>query len=819
MQETLFADILLPVPIPGTFTYRVPLMYNTELQIGMRVLVSFGARKVITGVVKNIHQNPPKAYEAKYILEILEQTPSWNTFQFQLLDWISGYYMATVGEVFKIALPTGFKLSSESRIQLNPDVNIESIELSEKEVRIVAELRSRESLTFDEVAQILDQKTVHQWIKKLIDKEVILIFELLKEKYKPKIVKKIKLNNAFISNEALQVLVNSLNAKPLQQDVVMKYLSKVRVHDHENDLGILKSALESISESSLKTLIKNGIFVEFEENENRLKFVNATVSDLPLLSDLQQKAYLDILAGFSSKNQVLLHGVTGSGKTEVYIHLIHQILEQGQQALFLLPEIALTTQIVTRLQKIFGDKLGVYHSKFSDNERVEVWKGILAERYQVVVGVRSSLFLPFNNLGLVIVDEEHESSYKQNDPAPRYHARETAMMLAHFHHAKVLLASATPSIESYYFSQEGKWGFASISQRYGNAKMPVIQTINLTKAKSEKRINGEISYDLITAIKNNKEAGGQSILFQNRRGYSPFIQCDVCTWVPYCPSCSVSLTLHLRTQELKCHYCGYKEKAVSNCKACGSTKLSTKGMGTEKLEDELKLILTDTVIKRMDLDTTRSKFGYQQIIDDFEAKNTDILVGTQMVTKGLDFENVTLVGVFDIDRIIHFPDFRAQERAFQLLSQVSGRAGRKQKEGLVLIQTTIPNHPIIEKVIANDYVGFYQSEIYQRELLAYPPFVRLIKIIIKSQDKENAAKIANVFVQKLTPIFGQNRVLGPHIPTVERINNYYFQVLLLKLERKGIDIEKSKKYLQEIADSIVKVNKKTIIDFDVDPVY
>jgi primosomal protein N' (replication factor Y) len=550
-------------------------------------------------------------------------------------------------------------------------------------------------------------------------------------------------------------------------------------------------------------LIEKGIFEQFEIVVSRFG------DDMPVepvkieLTEVQQEVSNQILSNFQEKDVVLLHGITGSGKTEIYIDLIQQVLAGGSQVLFLLPEIALTTQIVVRMKRVFGDKMGVYHSKFSDNERVEVWRGVLEGKYQFVVGVRSAVFLPMDNLGLVIIDEEHESSYKQYDPAPRYHARDVGIMLGLKQGAKILLGSATPSLESYYQATTGKYGLVTLNQRYGNAQLPDIHLIDLKAERKAKTMKNDFSGTLCKHIEHNLAIGEQTIIFQNRRGYSPYLNCQECNWIGECEQCAVSLTYHLDSKELRCHYCGHKEEIPRACPVCGSGKIKTVGFGTEKLEDDLRIMYPAARVQRMDLDTTRTKNAYQTILGEFEQGNTDILVGTQMISKGLDFDRVSLVGIFDADRMIHFPDFRAAERAFQMLTQVSGRAGRREKKGLVLIQTNNTQQSLLHKVVNNDYMGYYNDEIKEREGYFYPPFTRVISITVKHEEQDKAEKAAHWLANKLLEKLGKARVLGPEKGMVERVRNKFLFDILLKLEKDKLNIKAAKVFLQEQIDEVM----------------
>jgi len=672
---------------------------------------------------------------------------------------------------------------------------------------------------------VIGKKAVHPIIKSLLAKSTILIFEELKDKYAPKVISKVKLKDEIINNPSLfEEVFQKLEKKEKQLTILLRYLQLTHAQQHKenNRFGIAKNKLlnDDTSASALNTLIKNNIFESFDQVISRFSEINTDLDKEILLSEEQKRAKEEILSCFNEKDVVLLHGITGSGKTEVYIELIKHALQGGSQVLLLLPEIALTTQIVSRLQKVFGSKMGVYHSKFSDNERVEVWKGIISGKFSFVIGVRSAIFLPFDNLGLIIVDEEHESSYKQYDPAPRYQARDTALVLAKLHHAKTILGSATPSLESYHQASSGKWGLVTMNQRYGNAQLPEIILVDTLREKKFKTMHNDFSSVLLDELKFTLEKEEQVILFQNRRGYAPYLNCEDCAYIPKCESCSVSLTYHLFSNELRCHYCGFKEKVPQKCDACGSTKLKSIGFGTEKLEEDLKLFLPEARIQRMDLDTTRNKNAYQNIIQEFESGKTNVLVGTQMVTKGLDFDNVTLVGIFDADRMIHFPDFRATERAFQVLSQVSGRAGRKSKKGKVLIQTTNTEQAILHQVIQHDYMTFYTKELEERERFNYPPFYRIIKITIKDADKNTAHTFSKNYYQQLVLELGSKRVLGPETPLIDKIRNNYLVDIFIKLEKEKINISKVKELLSDKSFQLLqsdKSYKNTYVVFDVDP--
>jgi primosomal protein N' (replication factor Y) len=799
-EITVFADVIIPVAVPNLFTYRVPREYAESIRIGARIIVQFGKTKVVTAVVAHLHNKPPEKYQAKYVLELLDDVPLVTPQQIELFRWISEYYMCTIGEVLNIALPSGLKISSLSKVQFNPEFDNPAV-LTEREVEIIEEIKKHQSLNYDELARFAEVKNVYHIIKSLIQKKAVIVFEEVREKYSPKILKKIRLNAFYEQGGYLAALMGELEKTPKQLDVLLNYLRYVPVLRTPalNQKGVEKNALTKagISESSLSTLLKNGVFEQFEvivsRFEEDLDFVEAPT---PILSESQEKAFSEIMQTFQEKDTTLLHGITGSGKTEVYIKLIEQVLASGSQVLYLLPEIALTTQIVVRLRKVFGDKMGIYHSRFSDNERVEVWKGVISGKFQFVVGVRSAVFLPFDNLGLIIVDEEHETSYKQFDPAPRYHARDVAVVIAHRQKAKVLLGSATPSLESYYNAQTNRYGFVQMLERFGKTQLPDIELIDIKTARKQKMVKGDFSTVMLDRIGLNIEKKNQTILFQNRRGYSPYVQCEDCDTITSCNNCDVSLTYHYNGQELRCHYCGHHEPMPRICQACGSAKLRTRGYGTEKIEEELQIIFPTAKIARMDLDTTRTKTGFQTLISEMENGAIDVLVGTQMISKGLDFEKVSLVCIFDADRMIHFPDFRASERAFQMLTQVAGRAGRRATQGKVLIQTNNTTQKILKQIIDNDYEGLYRDEIKEREDFQYPPFTRIIQLTIKHFEQAIAEKAAIYLANLLAVKLSKQRILGPEKPLVERIRNQFLFEIMIKLE-KTLNLKAAKGFIAE----------------------
>lgn len=824
-DETFFAELLLPVPIAKLFTYRVPRILQEKILVGQRAIVQFGDRKILTGLVATLHHQPPKEYEAKYILEILDDYPVVTELQFKLFHWIADYYLCSLGEVMNAALPSGLKLSSESMVQLHPSFSLEesSLEFSDKELILLKRLEN-ESLDYTAINKLLSVKNLYSILKSLVRKEAVILYEEVKEKYKPKTEKKIRLTSEYSKPESLETLFETLETKPKQEALLLKYLQDVQVLSHPelNKSGITKKKLlaDGLSESPLTTLVKNNVFEEFEVVISRFGEEKSPEIYNVQLSEDQLRVQHEILRSFQDHNITLLRGITGSGKTEIYINLIKQALDGGSQVLYLLPEIAITTQIVQRLKKIFGHTVGVYHSRFSDNERVEVWNGILQGKLKFIIGVRSSVLLPFDNLGLIIVDEEHDPSYKQQEPAPRYNARDVAMIMGQMHYAKVLLGSATPSVETFYHAQQGKYGFVILDKRFGEAQLPAVMLADIALERKQKTNKGEFSGLLLKKIEEALNKKEQVIIFQNRRGYSPMVSCEDCGWIPKCVNCAVSLTYHQYKHALVCHYCGYKEPLPNQCPTCSSGRIKTMGYGTEKLEEELKLHFPLAKVQRMDLDTTRSKTGYETIIDQFERQETDILVGTQMVTKGLDFDHVSLVGIFNADRMIHFPDFRSYERAYQLITQVSGRAGRRDKPGTVVIQTSNTSHPLLHTILNYDYQDFYSTQLTDRYQHDYPPFARLVEITVKHTDKKICQLTATTLTNHLRDTLKGVKIFGPGEPMISKIRNQFLLSILIKIPRSKSDLALLKHTLQDVIQNLLKIkeHRNTRIVIDVDPV-
>jgi primosomal protein N' (replication factor Y) len=738
--------------------------------------------------------------------------------QLQFWKWLAEYYMCNDGEVMNAALPSALKLASETKIVINKDFEYDRTTLSDKEFLILEALDIQPELTVSDIAKLLGQKTVMPILKLLFEKNIIHISEEVSERYKPRKRTFLTLNPVYQGQENLKELFTILEKRaPKQADAVLAYIKLAR---HQKTVSKNELIEESgAGAASINSLIEKEIFIAEHKNVSRLYFEEEELFNTFELSPQQQDALNEIKLQFEQKDVVLLHGVTSSGKTQLYIRLIENMIAQDRQVLYLLPEIALTTHIIERLRQYFGASIGVYHSRFNDNERVEVWQKVLNKEYKVVLGARSSVFLPFADLGLIIVDEEHETSYKQFDPAPRYNARDAAIFLANMHQGKVLLGSATPSFESYYNARTHKYGFAELTERYGGVELPTIEVVSIAEETKRKTIQSHFTSVLMADMQKALENKEQVILFQNRRGYAPVLICKICAYTPKCINCDVSLTYHKHTGKLHCHYCGYKEDTPSICPACGSTHLEYKGFGTEKVEDELSLLLPEARITRMDLDTTRSRNSLQNILNDLEEKKIDILVGTQMVAKGLDFADVTVIGIINADSLLKFPDYRANERSYQMLAQVSGRAGRRGKQGKVVIQTYDPKHRVIKQVIENDYRDLYFTEMEERKSFNYPPFYRIINLDIKHKDPEILYNQAIYLSKELRNHFGEERVIGPQAPLVSRIRNYYIQSIMLKFEKDGVSINKVKATIRDVITQFqtTKLSKGSVVQADVDP--
>jgi len=797
----MFADVILPLALPKrTYTYSVPESVASLLQPGVRVEVQFGRSKRYSGLVARVHHEKPD-YEVKPILSVLDEVTVVTAQQFRLWDWISDYYCCTLGEVMSAALPGHLKLTSETKLVFNKAFGDDFFELDADEYLIAEALQIQQEIIVEDARKILNKKTVFPVIQRLLNKGVLFLREDLQEKFKPRKVTAVRLAKPYREQpDLLREVFKELSGKERQVEILMAYLALEKRQPFVLRQDVLTKA--DVSESSLNTLVKKGILEKYDREVSRISGYEDELVEADALSPQQVRAIRELRQLFqdgpeatpeapdsaaettkevSPKKVVLLHGVTGSGKTRVYVELMREVIKQGGQVLYLLPEIALTTQIISRLQKVFGGEVAVYHSKINTQERVEVWKSAVAGK-PVILAARSGLFLPFQNLKLVIVDEEHDSSFKQYDPAPRYHARDTAIFLASLYGAKTLLGTATPSLETWHNTLTGKFGLVTMPERFGGLELPEIQTIDLREQMKNRQMQSIFSTQLLDSLQSALDKGEQAILFQNRRGYAPILECEVCGWNAMCRHCDVSLTYHMHTHRLRCHYCGYVQEPVKICPACGSGKITFKGFGTEKIEDELKIFLPNARIGRMDLDTAGTKSNLTALLNDFEERRLDILVGTQMVTKGLDFDNVALVGVLGADALTKFPDFRSGERAFQLLTQVAGRAGRKKKQGRVLIQAFDPRHPVVQEVLNGDFLGFVDRELKERLEFKYPPFHRLINLELRHKEPKVVNEAAAFYAKALRVKLG-DRVLGPVIPNIARIRNYFGQNIMLKLEK------------------------------------
>jgi len=835
----VYVDVLLPLPVKGAFTYKVPM--EIVVSVGSRVLVQFGPRNYYTGIVESIcTEMPDKPNMVKEVLMVLDSRPVLRYPQLKFWNWLAEYYLCTPGEVYKAALPAGLKVESETYVMLNKDYEhgecadilqaSNTKEMGEREALVIAALRNKQRMRINELEKELKLKSLGPVIHRMLERGVLMIGERLVDKYVSKKETIVSLICARGDHDALHEMFGRVSRSVAQEKLLIAYLDMSGWMSSTPLRNVSKKDLlmrAGVSPAVFKGLVDKGIMRVDKRELNRFTLNQETQLQLPELSMPQLEAYNAIVTGWREKNVMLLHGVTGSGKTEVYAHLMKAVLEQGRQVLYLVPEISLTTQLTTRLRSMFGDRMLIYHSRFSDSERVDIWKKLLETHDPLLVlGVRSSVFLPFAQLGMVIVDEEHEASYKQYDPAPRYNARDAAILLASMHGARVLLGSATPSIETYYKAQQGKYGLVELTQRYtpsGNKgkapKLPTVKVVDMREQRMKRLNSGIFSSVLLQhtglAIKNGK----QVIMFQNRRGFAPVVTCQQCGWVPKCPNCDVSLVYHRSTNELKCHYCGHTVQLPPVCPVCGQNSIDKYGYGTERIADNLHPHFPDARIARMDLDTTRNKNAYQNIIEEFSRKDTQILVGTQMVTKGLDFKDVTTVGILNADTLLHYPDFRASERAFNMLEQVSGRAGRSGDPGVVIVQTMMPEHPVINELIRHDYAAYYSRELAERQQYAYPPFTKVIYVMMRHKDKSLLAQVASDYGVLLRQAFGDGRILGPEAPSIARISNFYFQRLMLKVEA-GSSMRKVKALLTKIYEMACANPRMRRVDvyYDVDPV-
>jgi len=825
-----YADVVLPLPLAETYTYALPAPLQEKVQVGCRLVVPFGARKIYSAVVVRLHNdagNSGEAVKYKEALELLDEYPLLLPCQLSLWRWIADYYLCTLGEVFKAALPSGLKLESESVVVLNPDYDTaQAFNADEKRLLTLLDEKPEQRLSDLPKALSFSPSLSLKLVRSLLTKGVLMMKEEVRRGYRPLTVSCVRLTHVFLDDEQLDQVFTELRRSPRQHQLLTRYLelskasAALRMQNPMLLAEVTRQALmEGQSDAALRALRERGILELYTKEVSRiLPQAAALGQSLSPLSEGQQRAKDEIDRAFLTKDTCLLHGVTGSGKTEIYIQLIQEAIERGSQVLYLLPEIVLTAQLVDRLKRVFGERLGVYHSKYSDVERVEVWQKQLSDHpYDIVVGVRSSVFLPFQRLGLVIVDEEHEVSFKQQDPSPRYHARNVALVLARLCGAKTLLGTATPSIESYYNALQGRYGLVTLSQRFGEVQLPEIQVVDVKDLRRRKLMSGPFSPNLLAAMRHALEQRRQIILFQNRRGFAPQLECHVCGWTPRCEHCDVSLTLHRSTARMTCHYCGATYAVPSRCPNCESQELHHMGYGTERIEEDIRALFPEARVARMDLDTTRSRSAYERIISDFQHGRTDILVGTQMVTKGLDFERVSVVGILNADSLMNMPDFRSYERAFQQMIQVAGRAGRRSSRGLVILQTRSPQLPLISQVIHSDYAALYRDQLEERRAFSYPPFCRLIYIYLKHKDVRILDAMARDAAALMRQIFG-TRVLGPDEPPVGRVQQFYIRKLMLKLELTA-SADEARRRLRQLQTYLLSLPhyKSALVYYDVDP--
>lgn len=791
-----YADVIIPLAVKNTYTYRVPAKLENKVKFGIRVEVPFGKKKLYAALVLEIHENKP-AYATRKILNVIDEEPVVTSIQLNLWRWMADYYLCDLGEIMFAAMPARLKLQSETRIKPGKNLDEQIFDLSDQEYLIAEAVSIQKEITIDQIRSILEIKTVYPLVRKLLEMEVIEIYEELLEDFRPKKVTAVRLASEYRTADNQKLIFEKTGHSDYQTRVMLALLQQEKQKKFITQPDLIR--MTEASHSVLAALEKKGLIERYDETISRLPDFAQDLNDASPLSQEQESIINQIEEFGDSIRPILLHGVTGSGKTRIYIELILKTLSAGKQVLYLLPEIALTTQIVQRLETILGDQLLVYHSRINENARVEVWKSVLGLP-KVVLAARSGIFLPFADLGLIVVDEEHDPSFKQEDPNPRYQARDAAIVLAKIHGAKIILGSATPSIESYYNCKLEKYHYLSLTERFGNLEMPEIALINLKKVSK----SGHLTTELIDEIKAMKAEGFQSILFQNRRGFAPVLMCTTCGWTTLCKNCDTTLTYHQYSNQMRCHLCGYSEKPAIECPACGNHELTLKGFGTEMIEDEVKIMLPDLKTARLDLDTARGKKKLEKIIYQFESGELDILIGTQMISKGLDFDRVGLVGVVSADHLLHFPDFRAAERAFQLMTQVAGRSGRRHRRGKVLIQAYHISHPVIQDVIAGNYDQFFKREIEERKQFGFPPFSRMIVLTARHVDANKAMLAAQTISQYLRQRLG-DRVSEAITPSIARIRNRYLGSIVIKLEKKSSLIQKCKDWINE---AIILIKKQ-----------
>ena len=817
MTTNYFAEIILPLSLNGTFTYHLSKYDLQQIKVGQRVSVPFGTQKLYTGIVHSLHQNKPELYKTKGIHAFLDQEPLVTQKQIELWEWIASYYMCSLGDVYRNALPSALKLESLTYVRL-VDPNFDAIEiLTEPEILVVKALQNTTMLSVNEIALIIEDFSAIQVLKSLWEKGVVRVDEKLHEKYTPKIENYVRILPDLKKNELeFRKAIQQLDKAPKQRETLLRLIALET--QTTKPIKVPELVKQGSSNAAINAMVEKNILQVYQLQSSRVDKEESDKESISLLTKAQQYALQELKSGFLTHSIALLHGVTSSGKTELYLQLMQNYLAEKKTVLYLLPEIGVTTQIVQRVKKHFGERVGVYHSKYNQNEKVELWQNTLYQKYDIIIGSRSAVFLPLENLGLVIIDEEHESSYKQIDAKPYYNARDTALVLAKKFSAKVVLGSATPSLETYYYAQKGVYKYISLTERFGKVPLPSINLVDLRKAQKEKEITEDISHVLRDAIQEELDRKKQVIIFQNRRGFAPITECETCGYTPECPNCDVSLTYHKLLNQLKCHYCGHAQSKPVRCPSCGSNSLVTKGIGTEQIQLQLEKLFPAAIIKRMDVDAMRKKFAYEKLIEEFQNKEIDILVGTQMITKGLDFGDVTLVGVIRADSLLNFPDFRAHEKAFQLLTQVAGRAGRREEQGKVLIQAYNPDHQVLQNVTTYNYPQTMKDILYERKSFHYPPFTRLIQFRFKHKNQERVRKTAEKFVELLRPHFQPHLLLGPEEPSVARINNLYIMQVMLKINENQSP-SKIKRFVQNQIEKLhtISVYRSVRLEIDVYP--
>lgn len=818
MGELHFVEIILPLALPGTFTYEIDREEKDKLSVGQRVSVPFGSNKLYTGIIHSFHQNKPELFKTKRIDSILDEQAVVTENQIRFWEWMADYYMCSLGDVYRTAIPTALKWESETMLRFTEQMDEDMDDLTDDEKIVVQAIGNKGLLSVKETAKLIERKSAIPVVKSLWEKGIVRLDEILIEKYTPKIELYVKVNSKLKSNQRLFIeLMEKLKNANRQRELLLKLI--VEEQQSPKPIKVSKFLKEhSGTHTMLRSMEDKSLVEIYEQTTSRIDSEEIDVIDSKTLSEEQNKALKSVSEFFDQDKAVLLHGITSSGKTEIYIKLIEECLIHQQTVLFLLPEISIASQMVARIRKHFGEITGIYHSKFNQSERVELWQKTLNGEYKIIIGARSAIFLPFRNIGLIIVDEEHESAYKQNDSKPFFNARDMALVMAAQYNSQIILGSATPSLETYHNAVSRKYGYVTLSRRFSEVELPKIELVDLRSAMKNKEISGDISHRLKDAIQENFASGKQILIFQNRRGFAPVVECLNCGHTPYCPNCDVPLTFHKRSNSMRCHYCGHAQAMMSRCHNCLSREITTKGIGTQQIEEQLKVLFPKMNIARMDVDAMRRKHAYEKTLDEFDRQEIDLLVGTQMIAKGLDFKNIGLVGVIRADSILNFPDFRAHEKAFQLLTQVAGRSGRRKEQGRVLIQTFNPDHEILQNVIRYDYKNTARNILYERKSFLYPPFIRLIRLSFRHNNRERNDKVAEQFVCLMKNYLDEKHLLGPEEPPVNRIRNQYIQQVLIKIPEN----QKPGTIKRMITGSIdrlhtVAVYRSVKIDIDVDP--